>query len=171
MRRSSPDRSNPAVRFAIDPDLIRVRGHVAVRPTERVVLRRQGAGVPREDVDAGEFDGCSEVQEHPGIPLRVGPCAVDRTVRWDGELAVVRAGQAQTDRAGVRMGFAVAGYVADERARIPARIGVVIGRRPAHGQTGPVLGGPIQAGEDVGGMRGGPIAAEERCGRAEPDPP
>ena len=36
---------------------------------------------------------------------------------------------------------------------------------------GPVLGGPIQSDEDVGGMRVGPIAAEERCERAQSDPP
>jgi hypothetical protein len=39
------------------------RSHVAVHRPQRVALRRQGAGVPREDVDAGKVDGCSEVQE------------------------------------------------------------------------------------------------------------
>ena len=84
---------------------IGVRSHAAVRGPERVALGRQRPGVPREDADAGKVDGCSEVQEHPGILLRVEPSAVGRIVRCDGELAVVQPGKVQADRVRVGMGL------------------------------------------------------------------
>ena len=121
--------------------------------------------MPRKDIDPGDLQGSTEIQEDAGTAFRVEPGAVGRVIAGPGALPIVQPRQLQTERAGIGVWFAVVRQVVEHGVRVPASVGVIRGGGRTHRQVRPILRRSIDADDDPFGTNAQQEAMQrQECG-------